>query len=88
MPGGDAGRASDPAPERDKLAEEYELLGVSPDASDDEVKRAYRAKAKKYHPDALRAQGLPDEMVDRANDMMAKLNAAWNEIEKARSTLS
>ena len=86
--GGGAGRASGPAPERDKLAEAYALLGVSPDASDDEVKRAYRAKAKKYHPDALRAQGLPDEMVDRANDMMAKLNAAWNEIEKARSALS
>ena len=49
------------------------------------MKRAYRAKAKKYHPDALRAQGLPDEMVDRANDMMAKLNAAWSEIERARA---
>ena len=81
--GGAEERASRSAQERDKLAEAYALLGVSPGASDEEVKRAYRAKAKKYHPDALKAQGLPDEMVDRANDMMAKLNAAWSEIRQA-----
>ena len=29
----------------------YQVLGVRPDASDDEVKRAYRELARKYHPD-------------------------------------
>jgi len=66
------------------LADAYALLGVKPSASDDEVKKAYRLKAKKYHPDALKAQGLPDEMVKKATEMMAKINAAWTEIEKAR----
>jgi len=77
-------RSAPPPPPRDTLADAYALLGVKPDASDDEVKKAYRLKAKKYHPDALRAQGLPDEMVSKATEMMAKINAAWSEIEKAR----
>ena len=30
----------------------YQILGISPSASDDEVKKAYRTLSKKYHPDA------------------------------------
>ena len=76
-------RESAPPP-RDKLAEAYSILGVSSTASDDEVKKAYRLKAKKYHPDTLRAQGLPDEMVGKATEQMARVNAAWSEIKSAR----
>jgi len=69
---------------RDELAEAYALLGLKVGASADAVKRAYREKAKKYHPDALRAQGLPDEMIRRGTEMMAKINAAVDLIEKSR----
>ena len=65
-------------------ADPYEVLGCSSYATDDELRRAYRALAKKHHPDLLRAQGLPEEMVERANEKMARINAAWNEIRSAR----
>lgn len=68
----------------DTLDDAYGQLGVSPSASDDEVKKAYRNMAKRYHPDALKAQGLPEEMLSRATERMSKINAAWAEIKKAR----
>lgn len=68
----------------DPLADAYALFGLSSSASDTALKQAYRMLAKKYHPDALRAQGLGDEAVKKATDTMSKLNAAWSLIEKAR----
>lgn len=72
-------------PRRDPLADAYELLGASAADDDATLKRKYRELAKKYHPDALRAQGLPDEMIGKANERMAKINAAWSEIKSSRN---
>ena len=41
----------------------YKVLGISPDASDDEVKKAYKTLCKKYHPDAN--INNPDKEKDR-----------------------
>lgn len=81
----DSARRSDvPRPPRDELAEAYEELGVDASVSDDEVKKSYREKAKRSHPDVLRAQGLPDEMVEKATEKMARINSAWAKIREAR----
>lgn len=62
----------------------YDVLGCRPDASDAELRRAFREKAKKLHPDLLRAQGLPEDFVAKANAQMARLNTAWDQIKRER----
>lgn len=52
----------------------YKVLGVSPDASDEEIKRAYRRLAKKYHPDI----NPGDEEAAR---QMQRINAAYEQIK-------
>ena len=55
----------------------YRILGVSPDATDDEVKKAYRRLAKQYHPDIH-----PDR--EFAEQKMAEINAAYDAIVNRR----
>jgi len=68
----------------DALDEAYAILGVPKSAADDTVRKAYRALAKRYHPDRLRAEGLPEEMIGKATATMAKINGAWDAIKSAR----
>ena len=56
------------------IEDPYKILGVSPDASDEEIKRAYRALAKKYHPD----RNPGDE---EAAKKMQQVNAAYEQIK-------
>jgi len=62
----------------------YEILDVSKDASDDQVKKAYRDLIRENHPDKVMAQGLPQEFIDLANEKMASINAAYDKICKQR----
>ena len=65
----------------------YVVLGTSPDASDEEVRRVYRRLVRENHPDRLIARGVPEEFVMIANDRLARINDAWDRIEKARGLL-
>lgn len=60
----------------------YKVLGVSPDASDDEIKKAYRALARKYHPDKYR----DNDLADLASEKMKEVNAAYEEIKRQRES--
>ena len=62
------------------MSDPYKVLGVSPDASDDEIKKAYRALARKYHPDKYR----DSDLADLASEKMKEVNAAYEEIKTMR----
>ncbi len=64
------------------LDDDYKILEVSANATDDEVKKAYRTLAKKYHPD--RVAHLGDDMRKQAEEKFAKLSDAYDRIKKAR----
>lgn len=65
-------------------ANPYEVLGLAREATDAEVKSAYRKLIHENHPDKLMAQGLPQEFIDLANEKMAAINAAYDAIKKER----
>lgn len=70
--------------ERSDLEMAYARLGCSPSDSDDKIKSAYRRLAMRYHPDRLRAEGVPDSMIAEATKSMAEINDAWETVKRSR----
>jgi DnaJ like chaperone protein len=66
------------------LQDAYEVLGLSPSAGDDEVKKAYRRLMSQNHPDKLVAKGLPEEMMKLAKEKTQKITKAYETIQEAR----
>lgn len=69
---------------REDANDPYLVLGVSPDADADTLKRHYRRLVVEYHPDRMIARGVPPEFIEVANDRMAAINAAYEQIERER----
>ena len=62
------------------MADPYKILGVSRDASDEEIKKAYRALSRKYHPDA----NINNPNKAQAEEMFKTVQQAYNQIMKEK----
>ncbi|MEI9952391.1 MAG: co-chaperone DjlA [Pseudomonadota bacterium] len=76
--------APNSASSQDRLADAYAVLGISPDATESEIKLAYRQLIRENHPDKIASRGLPESMRSVAEARSREINAAYDLIKKAR----
>jgi len=69
---------------RPRRVDPYEVLRVARDASTDEVKRAYKARIKAVHPDAIASLDLDEDLARAANLTTQKVNQAYDMIMRER----
>ena len=63
------------------MTDPYKVLGVSRDATDDDIKKAYRTLARKYHPDNYAGSDL----ADLAEEKMKEINEAYDQVQRERA---
>ncbi|MFQ5993690.1 MAG: co-chaperone DjlA [Acidiferrobacterales bacterium] len=79
--------SGEPAATEPLLTDAYAVLGVSEDASDADIKKAYRRLMSQHHPDKLVAKGLPGEMVTLAKEKVQEINRAYDQIAETKRKL-
>ncbi len=63
----------------------YTILGLDKNATDSEVKKAYRKLSIEYHPDTIASKGLPEEFSKMATQKFREIQEAYEKIKKERN---
>jgi DnaJ like chaperone protein len=67
-----------------QLNNAYQVLEIAANASDEEVVKAYRRQLSRHHPDKLKANGLPESMIEHAKERTQQIIEAWELIKERR----
>ncbi|MGB0798402.1 MAG: TerB family tellurite resistance protein [Planktomarina sp.] len=70
---------------KDAPCDPYDVLGVDPDMSFDDIRAAWRQLVRETHPDSMMARGVPEEAIKLAQSRMVAINQAWDDINRARA---
>ncbi len=73
-------QATPPPPGEDP----YRLLGVTRGATGEELHAAWKRLMRENHPDSLASRGVPPDLIKRAGEKVARINAAWDRIKRER----
>jgi DnaJ like chaperone protein len=68
----------------ERLAQAYSVLEATSAMSDEQIVKAYRRQMSRHHPDKLKANGLPDSMLERAKERTQQIQAAYEAIRARR----
>jgi len=68
----------------DQSEDPYQVLGVSRQAANDDIRAAWKQLMRDNHPDSLAARGVPPEFVQAATSKVARINAAWDRVKRER----
>ena len=71
----------------DKQSNPYKILGVSKEASDSEIRNTWIKFNKELHPDQLRSQGVPQELIIKSEDRLSVINQAYDKIKSLRKSI-
>jgi DnaJ like chaperone protein len=85
-----AGGRNGAAPVNDPqaLSDAYQVLEVDPAAPDADVEKAYRRQLSRHHPDKLKANGLPESMLEHSKQRTQQIIEAWDLIRARRGISS
>jgi DnaJ like chaperone protein len=79
-----AGGYAEGISEQQRLAHAYSVLAADPSLSDEQVVKCYRRQMSRHHPDKLKANGLPESMLERAKEQAQEIQAAYELIRARR----
>ena len=68
----------------ERIAQAYTMLLAEPVMSDEQIVKCYRRQMSRHHPDKLRANGLPESMLERAKERTQQIQAAYELIRARR----
>ena len=68
----------------DKQIDPYKILGIQKEASNGDIRKKWIQLSKELHPDQLRAQGVPQELIIKSEDRLSEINQAYDKIKSLR----